>query len=81
VQSYLKAKGDFCLQNGRCPYTDEWEKTFADNINALKKIVFSKSLKKAEWKDSTILKKIVPEEIYKLKKASLFTSVPASFRS
>jgi hypothetical protein len=23
VQSYPKTKGDFCLQNGRCPYTDD----------------------------------------------------------
>ncbi|NOS74028.1 MAG: hypothetical protein HOP36_05725 [Methyloglobulus sp.] len=22
LQSYLKTKSDFCLQNGRCPYTD-----------------------------------------------------------
>ncbi len=52
------------------PKADDWEKTFADKINALKKIVFSKSLKKAEWNDSTIVKKIVPEEIKKLKKES-----------
>lgn len=52
------------------PKADDWEKTFADKINALKKIVFSKSLKKAEWSDSTILKKIVPEEIKQLKKES-----------
>ena len=52
------------------PKADKWEKIFADKINALKKIVFSKSLKKAEWNDSTIAKEIVPEEIEKLKKES-----------
>ena len=52
------------------PKAVDWEKTFANKINALKKIVFSKSLKKAEWSDSTTLKKIVPEEIKKLKKES-----------
>ena len=52
------------------PKAEDWEKTFADKINALKKIVFSKSLKKAEWNDSTIMKKIAPEEIKKLKEES-----------
>ena len=52
------------------PKADKWEIIFADKINALKKIVFSKSLKKAEWKDSTIVTKIVPEEIKKMKKES-----------
>lgn len=52
------------------PKAAKWEKAFADKINALKKIVFSKSLEKAEWNDSTIVKKIIPDEIKKLKKES-----------
>ncbi len=37
---------------------------FMNNTN---KIVFSKTLKKVEWKNSTLHKEITPEEINKLK--------------
>ena len=60
----------YCAKVPDNPKADKWEEIFADKINALKKIVFSKSLTKAEWNDSTIVKKIVPEEIEKLKKES-----------
>ena len=52
------------------PEADEWEKTFAEKTNALKKQFFSKSLEKAEWNDSTIIKKIISEEVRKLKTES-----------
>ena len=52
------------------PKAAEWEIIFAQKINALKKIVFSNSLGKAEWNHSTIAKKIVCEEIMEIKKAS-----------
>lgn len=36
----------------------------------MKKVVFSKSLEKADWQGTTILRDIVPEEIQKLKEES-----------
>ncbi len=39
-------------------------------INQTKKIVFSKTLKKTDWNNSTVLREIVPGEIEKLKKES-----------
>jgi len=39
----------------------------AKAMNSLAKIVFSKTLKKADWKNTKIMKEINPEEIKKLK--------------
>ncbi|MEX2540234.1 MAG: dihydrofolate reductase family protein, partial [Trueperaceae bacterium] len=39
-------------------------------FNAMKKVVFSKSLEKADWEGTTILRDIVPDEIQKLKAES-----------
>jgi dihydrofolate reductase len=48
----------------------EAEKTIGEQFSAMKKIVFSKSLEKADWQGTTILRDIVPEEIQNLKEAS-----------
>ena len=45
-------------------------KTIGEQFNAMKKVVFSKSLEKADWKGTTILRNIAPEEIQKLKEES-----------
>jgi len=38
-------------------------------MNNSRKVVFSKSMKKAEWNNSVVKKDIVPEEIHKMKQA------------
>ena len=40
---------------------------YAHRLNAMHKIVFSKTLSHVEWNNSTLVKEIVPEEITKLK--------------
>ena len=52
------------------PSASEAEKTIGEQFNAIKKVVFSKSLQKADWQGTTILRDIVPKEIQKLKEAS-----------
>jgi dihydrofolate reductase len=52
------------------PDASEAEKTIGEQFNAMKKIVFSKSLEKADWQGTTILRDIVPEEIQELKAES-----------
>ncbi|MDR3667931.1 MAG: dihydrofolate reductase family protein [Ignavibacteriaceae bacterium] len=42
----------------------------AEKMNTLLKIVFSKSLKKAEWNNTRLINKNVPDEIKKLKQQS-----------
>lgn len=52
------------------PAASEAEKTIGEQFNAMRKVVFSQSLEKADWEGTTILRDIVPEEIQKLKEAS-----------
>lgn len=52
------------------PSASEAEKTIGARFNAMKKVVFSKSLEHADWEGTTILREIVPEEIHKLKAES-----------
>lgn len=52
------------------PDVSEAEKTIGKKFNAMKKVVFSKSLEKADWEGTTILRDIVPKEIQKLKEES-----------
>jgi len=40
---------------------------YADQLNAMRKIVFSKTLSRAEWNNSVVVKEIVPEEIIHMK--------------
>jgi dihydrofolate reductase len=49
------------------PDADEGEKAYARKLNAMKKIVFSKTLEKAEWSGSTLVRDINPAEITKWK--------------
>ena len=49
------------------PDAQVWEKIYADKLNALHKIVLSTTLEKADWRDSTIWKAIIPAEIAQLK--------------
>ena len=49
------------------PDASEGEKAYARIVNALQKVVFSKSLEKAEWHNSKLLRAVNPAEIEKLK--------------
>jgi len=45
------------------PNVSEDEKVYARKLNAMHKIVFSKTLETADWHNSTLLREIVPAEI------------------
>ncbi len=45
------------------------DKMITDFMNNTNKIVFSKTLEKVEWKNSTLSKEIIPEEIKKIKQS------------
>ena len=45
----------------------EGEKEYARKLNAMRKIVFSRTLEKAEWNNSSLEKEVLPEEIAKMK--------------
>ena len=49
------------------PSASEGEKAYARLLNAMRKIVFSRSLESVEWNNSTLRKEVVPEEIEQLK--------------
>ena len=49
------------------PDADPGEVAYARKLNAMRKIVFSKTLPRVEWNNSTLLREIVPEEIEQLK--------------
>jgi dihydrofolate reductase len=45
----------------------EGEKEYARRLNAMRKIVFSRTLPGVEWNNSSLVKEVLPEEIAKLK--------------
>lgn len=49
------------------PQASKGEVEYAHRVNAMRKIVFSKTLSNAEWNNSTLLKEIVPAEIENMK--------------
>ncbi len=49
------------------PIVSEGEREYARKLNAMRKVVFSKSLDSLDWNNSTLVTEIVPEEIEKLK--------------
>ncbi len=49
------------------PTASEGEKAYARKLNAMRKLVFSRTLESAEWNNSTLVKEVVPEDIEKLK--------------
>jgi dihydrofolate reductase len=50
--------------------SDPNPKVLVDFMNNSRKVVFSKSLKKAEWNNSVVMKDIMPKEIEKLKQGA-----------
>jgi len=49
------------------PSASKGEVEYAHKLNAMRKIVFSKTLSSVEWNNSRLVKEIVPEEIEKMK--------------
>jgi len=49
------------------PNASEGEKEYARKLNAMRKIVFSRTLESVEWNNSRLVKEVVPEEIEQLK--------------
>ena len=49
------------------PNASEGEKEYARKLNAMRKIVFSKTLPTVEWNNSSLVKEVFPEDITKLK--------------
>src|SRR5215469_10608634 len=49
------------------PNASEGEKAYARKLNAMRKIVFSRTLPSVEWNNSILVKEVLPEEIMKLK--------------
>jgi dihydrofolate reductase len=49
------------------PNASEDEKAYARQLNAMRKLVFSRTLESVEWNNSTLLKEVVTEDIEKLK--------------
>lgn len=52
------------------PNASAVEKTIGERFNAMHKVVFSKSLETADWRETTILRDIVPADIQRLKAES-----------
>src|SRR5215469_11399078 len=49
------------------PNVSEGERAYARRLNAMRKVVFSKTLEDVEWNNSTLVKEVIPEEIERLK--------------
>ncbi len=49
------------------PSASEGEKEYARKLNAMRKIVFSRTLEKAEWNNSSLAKEVISGEIEKMK--------------
>jgi dihydrofolate reductase len=49
------------------PKASDGEKEYALKLNAMRKIVFSRTLEKAEWNNSSLVKEVLAEEIEKMK--------------
>ena len=52
------------------PNVSEGEKAYARKVNAMRKIVFSRTLASVEWNNSQLLKEVVPAEIEQMKQES-----------
>src|SRR5262245_57933606 len=52
------------------PDVSEGEREYARKLNAMRKVVFSRTLPSADWNDSTLLREIAPAEIEKMKQES-----------
>lgn len=49
------------------PSASKGEVEYAHKVNAMAKLVFSKTLDKAEWNNSKLMREVIPEEVEKMK--------------
>ncbi|MFL5661819.1 MAG: dihydrofolate reductase family protein [Ktedonobacteraceae bacterium] len=49
------------------PSASKGEVEYAHKVNAMAKLVFSKTLDKAEWNNSKLMREVLPEEVEKMK--------------
>jgi len=49
------------------PNASEDEKEYARKLNAMRKLVFSRTLERVEWNNSTLVKEVIPEDIENMK--------------
>src|SRR5258708_33515102 len=49
------------------PNASEDEKAYGRKLNAMRKMVFSRTLERVEWNNSTLVKELIPEDIEHMK--------------
>lgn len=52
------------------PAASEGEKVYARKLNAMRKVVFSRTLETVEWQNATLLREITPDAVAALKQES-----------
>ena len=67
VDALLFGRVTYEMMAGYWPAATEEDPIIARRMNALPKIVFSKSLKSVTWNNSRLVREIIPEEIVNLK--------------
>jgi dihydrofolate reductase len=67
VDTLLFGRLTYQLMAGYWPDATEEDPAIKRGMNTLQKIVFSKSLKTADWNNSRLVREIVPDEILKMK--------------
>jgi len=69
VDTIIAGRAAFQQMEVYWPTASSENTVITDNMNHLKKIVYSKTLKQSDWNNTEIKNEIVPEEIADLKKA------------
>ena len=70
VDTLLFGRVTYELMAGYWPSATEEDPVIAKGMNTLQKIVFSRSLKRADWNNSRLVREVIPEEIMQLKQQS-----------
>jgi dihydrofolate reductase len=76
ADTLLLGRGTYQSFAGSWPYVPdnpdapEGEKAYARKVNAMRKLVFSRTLESVEWNNSTLVKELIPEDIAQLKQES-----------
>ena len=74
ADTLLLGRGTYQSFAGSWPYVPdnpdapEGEKAYARKVNAMRKLVFSRTLESVEWNNSTLVKEVIPEDIERLKR-------------
>ncbi len=67
VDTLMFGRVTYEMMAGYWPAATEEDPAIAKGMNSLPKIVFSRSLKSADWNNSRLVREVIPEEIVKLK--------------